>query len=97
MAKGMWHQKAAVDSGAWILYRYNPAMADAGENPFTLDSKEPSLPLKDYLYSENRYRMLLQSNPTAAEALLREAEKDVQKRWEFYSGLARAAQPVAAG
>ena len=58
MAKGMEQQKLAVDSGHWPLYRYDPRLVDEGKNPFQLDSKAPSIPLKEYAYNENRYRML---------------------------------------
>ena len=51
MSKGLNQQKLAVESGAWILYRYNPALAAQGKNPLQIDSREPSIPLKDYIYS----------------------------------------------
>jgi pyruvate-ferredoxin/flavodoxin oxidoreductase len=90
MAKGLNQQKLAVESGAWILYRYNPALAAQGKNPLQIDSREPSIPLKDYVYSETRYRMLLQSNPTTAAALLEEAQAAVHARWKQYQYLAAA-------
>ena len=55
LINGMTQQKLAVDSGAWPLYRYNPALAAEGKNPLTLDSKAPKIPLKDYVYNETRY------------------------------------------
>jgi pyruvate-ferredoxin/flavodoxin oxidoreductase len=70
------------------LYRYNPALVDEGKNPLTLDSKDPTVSLEDYAYSETRYRMLLQSDEFRAEALMREAKVDVQKRWEMYKQMA---------
>ena len=73
---GMNHQKMAVDSGYWPLYRYNPSLEIEGKDPLQLDSKEPTIPLKDYLYAENRYRMLLQSDPVRAREMLRAAEED---------------------
>ncbi|MFA0889813.1 MAG: pyruvate:ferredoxin (flavodoxin) oxidoreductase [Synergistales bacterium] len=85
---GLEHQKAAVNSGAWILMRYNPALAAEGKNPLTLDSKEPSLPLKDYIYSETRYKMLTLSNPAEAAKLLAEAEADIKTKWRLYKHLA---------
>ncbi|MEI6512631.1 MAG: pyruvate:ferredoxin (flavodoxin) oxidoreductase [bacterium] len=84
MTKGLNQQKMAVDSGYWPMYRFDPRLADAGKNPFQLDSREPTLPLKDYIYSENRFRMLIQSDPGGAEKLLHEAEKDVIRRWRLY-------------
>jgi len=85
---GLEHQKAAVNSGAWILMRYNPMLAAEGKNPLVLDSKEPSLPLKDYIYSETRYKMLTLSNPAEAAKLLAEAEADIKVKWRLYKHLA---------
>jgi pyruvate-ferredoxin/flavodoxin oxidoreductase len=89
MAKGMHQQKLAADSGHWLLYRYNPALRAEGQNPLQLDSKAPKLPLKEYIYTENRYRMLTQSNPEAAAHLLAEAQEVVEARWEKYEQMAK--------
>jgi len=83
-------QKAAVQSGYWPLYRYNPDLAKVGKNPLQLDSRAPSLPLEKYIYNETRYTMLTHSDPEAAKQLLKLAEEDVQKRWKAYSNLAAA-------
>ena len=80
--------KAAVDSGQWLLYRYNPDHAAEGENPLTLDSRAPKIPLKDYLHMENRFRMLEMSKPEAAARLFEEAQQDVNTRWAFYEYMA---------
>src|SRR6266545_2785991 len=88
MRKGLEQQKRAVQAGAWLLYRYNPALAAEGKNPLILDSKAPSVPLEQYAYNETRYRMLLQSDEARAEVLLREAQQDVKERWERYQQLA---------
>ncbi|MBP7963228.1 MAG: pyruvate:ferredoxin (flavodoxin) oxidoreductase [Caldilineaceae bacterium] len=89
MAKGMTQQKLAVDSGHWPLYRFDPRLKDAGQNPFQLDSKAPKIALKDYIYNETRYRMLVQSNPEAAAELLVHAQKVVNDRWAKYEQLAK--------
>jgi pyruvate-ferredoxin/flavodoxin oxidoreductase len=81
---GMEQQKAAVQSGHWPLFRYNPDWVKDGKNPLQLDSKPPSLPLKKYVYNETRYTMLAHSNPTAAQALLDLAQEDVRVRWRLY-------------
>jgi len=81
-------QKAAVASGHWPLLRYNPALAAEGKNPLQLDSKAPSLPLKDYVYNETRFKMLAASKPDVAEQLLHLAEQDVAFRWKMYEHLA---------
>jgi len=90
LRNGLTQQKLAVESGAWPLYRYNPALAAQGQNPLTLDSKEPKIPLKDYIYNETRYRMLVQSDEARAEMLLKLAEGDVRKRWQQLERLAAA-------
>ena len=55
MAHGLDQQKAAVQSGYWLLNRYNPSLASEGQNPFQIDSREPSIPLESFLYKERRY------------------------------------------
>jgi pyruvate-ferredoxin/flavodoxin oxidoreductase len=79
---GLEQQQAAVASGHWPLYRYNPDLAVQGQNPFHLDSKAPSIPLEKYIYREGRYRMLTQSHPETAERLLELAKADVETRWQ---------------
>ena len=88
MRKGLEQQRLATQSGIWPLYRYNPDLAKEGKNPFSLDSKEPSIPVEDYAYNETRYRMLLQSDEARAEFLMKEAKADVMKRWEKYRQMA---------
>ncbi|HEV8426315.1 MAG TPA: pyruvate:ferredoxin (flavodoxin) oxidoreductase [Pyrinomonadaceae bacterium] len=88
MSKGMHQQKLAVDSGHWPLYRFDPTRADEGKSAFQLDSGEPKIPLKDYIYTEGRYRMLLKSDPETASRLLVEAEKVIQRRLRQYKQLA---------
>ncbi len=89
MTKGMNQQKLAVDSAYWPLYRYDPRLKAEGKNPFQLDSGAPKLALKDYAYNETRYRMLTQSNPAAAEALMTEAQKLVNERWAQLEKMAK--------
>jgi pyruvate-ferredoxin/flavodoxin oxidoreductase len=88
---GLEQQKLAVQSGYWPLMRYNPDLRDEGKNPFQLDSKAPSIRLKEYTYREARYTMLARSNPELAAKLLKEAQDDVERQWRVYSG--RAAMP----
>jgi pyruvate-ferredoxin/flavodoxin oxidoreductase len=77
-----------VQSGAWPLLRYNPALAAEGKNPLVLDSKDPSIPLNEYAYNETRYRMLVQSDEARAEMLMGEAKKFLAKRWATYQQMA---------
>jgi pyruvate-ferredoxin/flavodoxin oxidoreductase len=88
MGTALQNQKAAAQSGHWMLYRYNPEKTEAGENPLTLDSRKPRIPMKDYMYMENRYKMLTKSNPKVAKELLAEAQADADARWEKYNHLA---------
>ncbi len=91
LVHGLEQQKLAVQSGYWPLMRYNPALREEGKNPFLLDSKAPSIRLKEYAYREARYTMLARGNPALAEQLLKEAQDDVERQWRVYS--ARAAMP----
>ena len=85
LAQGMEQQKKAVLSGYWPLMRYNPSLRAHGKNPFQLDSRPPSIPLKDYSYNEARYTMLARSHPDVAAKLLGEAQEDVDREWRVYS------------
>jgi pyruvate-ferredoxin/flavodoxin oxidoreductase len=89
MTKGLNQQKLAFESGCWPLYRFDPRRRDEGNNPFQLDSKTPQIPIKDYMYNENRFRMLAQTRPDVAEQLAAEAQKVVDERWQMYERMAR--------
>jgi pyruvate-ferredoxin/flavodoxin oxidoreductase len=91
MAFGLQQQKSAVLSGYWPLVRYNPALRAQGKNPFQLDSKAPTIPLKKYMYEEARYSMLARSHPSEARELLRMAEDDVERQWRVYESRASMA------
>jgi pyruvate-ferredoxin/flavodoxin oxidoreductase len=93
MMYGLDQQKAAVQSAYWPLFRYDPRLAAEGKNPFQLDSKPPTVPLRKYIYNEGRYTMLAHADPAAAEKLLHEAERDVMERWAYYETLAAQAAP----
>jgi pyruvate-ferredoxin/flavodoxin oxidoreductase len=88
MTQGMQNQKAAVQSGHWPLYRYNPNLAAEGKNPLVLESKPPKISLKDYAYMETRYKMLALSKPEDAKKLIRLAQEDAASRYRFYQQLA---------
>lgn len=81
-------QKLAVDSGYWFLYRYNPELKNRGLNPFILDSKEPSINLKEFLNGEVRYNSLLREFPNEAEKLMRKAEEHAKEKYKEYLHLA---------
>lgn len=88
MQKGMQQQKLAVESGRWLLYRYDPRRAEQGENPLQVDSRSPRVPMEAALYSENRFKMLSRSSPEDAKRLLKEAQAEVNTRWQMYQYLA---------
>ena len=90
MQKGLEQQKLAIQSGAWSLYRYNPELARAGKNPLIIDSKEPTIPVSEYAYKENRYRTLVDKDETRAEKLMTEANEDAKLRWARLQRLAEA-------
>jgi pyruvate-ferredoxin/flavodoxin oxidoreductase len=93
MKNGLEQQKLANQSGVWPIYRYNPANLMEGKNPLTLDSKDPTLTVKDYAYNENRYRQLVQADEARAEMLLNEAQENVNTRWELYKQMAAMTYP----
>lgn len=88
MAKGLEQQKLAVQSGHWPMYRYDPRLAEQGQNPLIIESKEPSIPLSQYAYNETRYKMLTQLDEERAEELMREAQHDAKSRWTLYQQMA---------
>lgn len=81
--------KRAVDSGYWAMYRYNPEIKEAGSNPFTLDSKEPTMDFKEFLMGEVRYSALKQQYPDLAEELFAKTEQDAKEKLAKYKTLAK--------
>jgi pyruvate-ferredoxin/flavodoxin oxidoreductase len=87
MSRSMSHQRDAVRSGFWPLWRYHPG-GDPHQHPFQLDSRPPSLPLREFAAAEGRFAMLMRSEPAAAERLLALAQADADERWRYYTQLA---------
>src|SRR5690554_1790043 len=83
------HQKLAVESGYWPLLRYNPNLVDQGKNPLILDSKAPSIPVAEYIYTENRYKMLLKRDPDTAKKLADSLQKEIDDRYTYYSNMSK--------
>ncbi len=81
-------QKEAVESGYWHLYTYDPRREEAGENPFTLDSKEPTKDFQEFIGKEVRYTSLRKQFPEVADELFAKAEQDAKERYETYKELA---------
>jgi len=86
MTTSMTHQKEAVKSGYWPLYRFKPSV-DQHEHPFQLDSAAPSIPLRQFALQEARYAMLARSDPARSEGLLALAQAGIDERWHFYEQL----------
>ena len=93
MATSMTHQKDAVRSGYWPLYRYRPS-CDEHEHPFQLDSAAPSVPLRDFALREARYAMLARTDPARSEQLVSAAQAAVDERWRFYAQLAAVERTI---
>ena len=85
---GARQQKLAVDSGQWLLYRYDPRRAERGENPLQLDSSAAKSKVQDFLLSENRFKMLTKSKPEDAKKFFAQAQVDADRRWKFYQFMA---------
>ena len=90
MITGLQHQKTAVQTGYWPLFRYNPDLVKQGLNPLQLDYAGPKAPLKEFTDLENRFKMLTKSNPEVAQALGKLAQDDVNEHWQVLQKLAAA-------
>ncbi len=88
MRKSQAEQKLAVDTGYWILYRYNPLLAKEGKNPLQIDSREPKLEYDAFLKNEIRYRTLVQQFPEEAKVLFAQAAEQAKKRYADYKKMA---------
>jgi pyruvate-ferredoxin/flavodoxin oxidoreductase len=93
MSTSMSHQKDAVKSGYWPLYRYQPSEIEGGQ-PFKLDSSKPSIPVKDYVATETRFAILQRTNPERAAELATLAQADANERWSYYEQLAGIHQSI---
>ena len=89
MTNSQAEEKKAVDTGYWHLYRYNPALVGTETNPFSLDSKEPTMSYQDFLLGETRYASLKKAQPELAEQLFAQAEAENKARYESYKKLAK--------
>ncbi|MEM9185077.1 MAG: pyruvate:ferredoxin (flavodoxin) oxidoreductase [Planctomycetota bacterium] len=88
MTTAMTHQKEAVQSGFWPLYHYDPRLAHAGEHPFRLDSRKPSLPFEKFAMKEGRFAVLARSDPDQADHLFELAQADIEDQWHYYEQMA---------
>jgi pyruvate-ferredoxin/flavodoxin oxidoreductase len=85
---GARQQKLAVESGQWLLYRYDPRRAERGENPLQLDSGAAKHKVKDFMLTENRFKMLTKIKPDDAKFFFEKSQADADRRWKFYQFLA---------
>ena len=95
MSTGMSHQKEAVQSGYWPLYRYDPRVAHDGGKPFHLDCRKPTIPFRQFAAKEARFSMLLRSDPARADQLLNLAQIDINDRWHYYEQIANVERSLA--
>jgi len=86
---GAKQQKLAVESGQWLLYRYDPRRAERGENPLQLDSSAAKSKVQDFMMSENRFKMLTKSKPDDAKKFFAQSQIDADRRWKFYQFMAQ--------
>ena len=77
---GTKHQEKAVETGYWPLFRFNP-LAEKGKK-FKLDSKAPSAPLSEFMYTETRFTRVVKENAELAKELLDKAQEHVDVNWE---------------
>jgi len=96
MTTAMSDQKVAVDSGQWLLYRYNPERELTGENPLQLDSRAPTKKVQEYLLQQTRFKMLTKSRPEEAERLWAEAQHDAEHRYRMYEYMAGRKESASA-
>jgi len=97
MTTAMTDQKVAIESGQWLLYRFNPERSAEGENPLVLDSRAPTRKVQEYLLQQTRFKMLTKSKPEDAERLWKLAQQDADRRYRMYKYLAsRPGESVAA-
>jgi pyruvate-ferredoxin/flavodoxin oxidoreductase len=94
MSTSMSHQKEAVSSGYWPLYRFRPSEDNEG-HPFKLDSKQPTTPLRDFALAETRFSMLARKDSERSDHLLALAQADADERWRLYSQMAGMERTVA--
>ena len=87
MGTSMSHQKDAVRSGYWPLYRFRPSEGPDGQ-PFHLDYRRPSLPMRDFIAAEARFAILERTHPARARVLAEELQADADERWRYYEQLA---------
>jgi pyruvate-ferredoxin/flavodoxin oxidoreductase len=95
MTTSMTHQKDAVQSGFWPVYRYDPRDAHADSHPFHLDSRAPRKTFRDFAMQEARFAMLMRSDPDEAERLFNLAQQDIDDQWHYYEQMAGVVRAIS--
>ena len=88
LADGLEHQKLAVETGSWPLYRYNPDNIAEGKAPLVLDSKAQTKPLADYMSSETRFQIVKKANPERYENLMNKSEENLKNKRDLLEHMA---------
>ena len=94
LAEGAAHQKLAVESGYWPIFRYNPANIALGKNPFSLDTPAPKAQVQEFMNSETRFKGLQRANPEHAAELYAKAQEVVSDRFHYYQESKKAYEPA---
>ncbi|HKK70680.1 MAG TPA: pyruvate:ferredoxin (flavodoxin) oxidoreductase [Candidatus Krumholzibacteria bacterium] len=94
MTTGMTHQKEAVNSGYWPLYRFDPRHSETDHHPFQLDSKKPKIPYTDFATKEARFAMLERIDSEAFHRLTAIAQEEIDERWRLYEQMASVERTV---
>ena len=97
MSLGAHHQKVAVETGYWPLFRFDPRLENEGKNPFKLDSKTPKGSVSEFTSLETRFNMLKKTHPDKVEFLTKLAQDDVTQRWKMYEQLSKEYEPKKTG
>jgi pyruvate-ferredoxin/flavodoxin oxidoreductase len=97
MGEMMGHQKSAVASGYWPLYRYDPGREERGEHGLHLDSRKPKIPFREFADTEARFAMLARSDPATAEQLFARAQADIDDRWHLYEQMVEVERTATFG
>jgi len=95
MTTSMNHQKDAVQSGFWPVYRYDPRDAHADGHPFHLDSRAPRKKFREFAMEEARFAMLARTNPEEAERLFDLAQQDIDDQWHYYEQMAGVVREIS--
>ncbi len=94
MKNTMLEMSAAVQAGYWHLFRYDPRRAEAGKNPFQLDSPEPIMDFQEFISGEVRYSSLQLTFPDRARELFARAEQEAKEKYQRLEQLSKNWQPV---